>query len=72
MVKKKQLGVGAECSILIKNLHPSPTLAESFQCPGPTDRLHGLLVPRRGEKAIIRTKKAAILFRHDDFANVEL
>ena len=72
MAKKKQLGVGAKCSVLIKYLHPSPTLAERFQNTGPADRLHVLLVTGRGEKAINRAKKAVILFRHDDFPNVEL
>ena len=72
MAEKKQLGVGAKCSVLIKYLHPSPTLAERFQNPGPDDRLHGLLVIGRGEKAINHTKKAMILFLNYDFPNVEL
>ena len=72
MVKKNQLGVGAKCSVLIKYLHPSPRLAARFQNTGPADRLHDLLVTRKGKQTINHVKKAVILFRHDEFPNAEL
>lgn len=74
MVRSKPLrpGIGAECSAMIKFLHPSKRISEAMtNCP-PTYRLVGLLAIKKETRKVNHRDQSCIVFRHDKFPNEEL
>ena len=70
--QKKQIGIGAVCSVLKRFLHPKPIVGPKYPNTTAKDRLEGLLVIRREEKSINGQSKQCIIFRHGDFENIEI
>ena len=70
--KKKQNGTGAICSALKRFLHPRKDVAGRYPNAVANERLPGLLAIRREEKSVNRAMKLCIVFRHDDFPNIEI
>ena len=71
MARKKNNGVGALCSVLIRYLHPRRDVDTKYPRARFDDRLDGLLVQRRQIKKVNhRDQTVIVLFRHDDFPNL--
>lgn len=66
------LGVGAKCSARKKVLHPSKLISERYPNYTAKERLYDLLVIRQEVKKIRHKDSRVIVFRHDDFPNVDL
>ena len=67
--RNKRNGVGAECSVLKRFLHPAKKIKDEHVNVTASDRLDGLLAVERKELVINRRSHVAITFRHDDFDN---
>jgi len=72
MVKKKGLGAGAKCSVLVRYLHPAKEVRETLVNKRHNERLHGLVAIRLEEKIINRKNQPCVIFRHEDFDGIEL
>ena len=70
--KKLTLGVGAECSVLVKFMHPARTVASVIVNATKNQRLEKLLVLREEMKVVKGKDVKCVIFRHDGFENVEL
>ena len=69
---KKRIGIGAECSVLVKFLHPRKKVVAQMPNAGHHERLSGLLSIRREMKQVNQKKQMCIVFRHDSFPDQEL
>jgi Transposase IS4 len=65
-------GIGAQCSALKRYLHSRPIIDAKYPNATPTERLDSLLAIRRERKAVNKRNQWVIIFRHDDFENVEI
>ena len=73
MVKKKLCpGIGAQCSVLIKFLHPSKRVTDVLINFSDKDRLYDLLAIKAEQKRVKKKIQDCIIFRHDAFPNEEL
>ena len=72
MSMRLKIGTGAECSVLIKMLHPSKLVADTLINRLDNERLLGLLAIRKEVRRVNRKDKTCIVFRHDQFPNQEL
>ena len=70
--KRRTMGSGAVISVLLKMVHPSKHIRDKFPNLPDKQRLEGAVVLRKEVKSINRREQEAIVFRHDDFADVEL
>jgi len=70
--QSKRLGVGAECSVLVKFIHPSRLVSQTIINPKNNQRLERLLAIREEKKKVHGKEMSCIIFRHDDFENIEL
>ena len=72
MARKKQHGVGAVCTVLLKYLHPGIYISEKFNNYKKADRLENCLAYKQEIKTVNKKNQLVILLRHDDHPNVEL
>ncbi len=70
--KKLNVGIGAECSVLIQQLHPRKEIHKVFLNPRHKERLEGLIAIRCDFRKVNNKMRSVILFRHDRFPNIEL
>ena len=70
--KKLNAGVGAQCSILMKYLHPRKLIQEKIVNAKHSCRLEGLVAVKVDTKTINRKKREVIIFHHDTFPNCEI
>ena len=66
------MGVGATIKVIKRFVHPSALLREKYKNPKRGEKLEDCLVIRKEEKLVSRRQQMCIIFRHDDFPNVEL
>ena len=72
MVKKKALGTGAKCSVLVRYLHPAKTVKETLVNMRHNERLHDLIAIREEAQIVNRKNQPCIIFRHEQFDGIEL
>ena len=65
--KKKQLGTGATCLIILHYLHTAQLIVDKNLNTSHKDRLDNLLVTGREEKVVNRVKRTVITFCHDAY-----
>ena len=67
--KKKQQGVGAQCSILLKYLHPAQKIDQVILINGREHKqqLHDCFVVSRETRNIKRKPKVCIVLKHESF-----
>jgi hypothetical protein len=66
-MQKKQLGVGAQCSVANKYLHPAKLVKDRYPNATAHSRVDKLLAIEQGERLVKKRKQVVISFRHDDF-----
>lgn len=69
---KKNHGVGAICTVLKRFLHPGRIIKQRYPDFTVIDKLQNLVAIRQEEKRIKNKAVLCIIFRHDDFPNVEI
>ena len=74
MVRTKPLrpGIGAECSVMVRFLHPAKRVSKVLTNRTANDRLTDLLAIRREEKRVKSRTQLCVVFRHDLFPNEEV
>ena len=72
MAPKKRLGVGAECTVSLRFLHPKDKIAEKIPNQTKSQKLSVLVVQERMEKPIRRKPMQCVVFRHEDFGGQPL
>lgn len=72
MRKKKNLGIGAKCSTLMRFLHPRLDIIEKYPNASSNQRLEDLLAIKRDQKKVNGKEQNVVIFRHDEFPNKEL
>ena len=72
MSTRLQAGVGAECSVLIKLLHPRKLVSDTLMNWEDNERLVGLVAIKKEKRSVNRKDQDCIIFRHDRFLNQEL
>jgi hypothetical protein len=65
-------GIEANCSVLIKWLHPAKMVANKFTNPEHGLHLSGLICLREEEKMVTRKLQVCYVFRHSKFEGKEL
>ena len=70
--KKKTMVTGAVISVLSKLIHPSQAIRDKYTNPADRHRLSGGIVIRQEVRNINRPDQQTIVFRHNDFDDVEL
>jgi hypothetical protein len=65
-------GIGAQCSVLKRFLHPRTIVDAKYPNTTQSERLESLLVTRREVKRVNNKDQWCIIFRHDDFDNIEV
>lgn len=69
---RKTMGTGAVITVLLKMIHPSKHIRDKFPNLSDKQRLEGALVIQRELKTINRREQESIVFRHEEFDNIEL
>jgi hypothetical protein len=69
---KLNLGIGAECKVLLKFLHPRKLINDLVINPTSNQRLERLLVIRQEQKTVNRKEQLCVVFRHDSCEGKEL
>ena len=72
MAKKKQIGSGAICTVLLKYLHPGKTISDKFPNRTAQQRLEGLIAQRQEMRKVKKSEQLVVVFRHAQFENVEI
>ena len=72
MAKKKQLGIGAICTVLTRFIHPRPVITEKYPNAGQNSRTEGLKVIRKEVKVVNRRDQECAIMQHADMIDVEL
>ena len=70
--KKLRCGIGAQCWVYIKYMHPQKVVREFYKNYTSRDRMNDLLVIGREVKTVKGNLKMCVLFRHSSFENVTL
>ena len=65
--RKKRIGVGAQCSVLIKRLHPQNLIAEYHPNYSANERLHDVVVVRQASVTRRGNQFIAIFITHPSF-----
>ena len=69
---KKQIGIGATCSVANKYLHPAKDISDKYPNATAHSRVENLLVINRKERKVKRRDQDCIVFCHADFEGKEL
>ena len=72
MARKKRLGVGANCSVLLKYLHPAKYIDETYVNYDKKKRLEDCTAYRQEVRTVNRKEQVVILLRHDDHTDREI
>ena len=72
MVRKKKHGVGANCNVLMKYLHPAKYISEKFPNYTKRDRLQNCIAFRQEIKTVNKKNQLVILLRHEDHDGQEV
>ena len=72
MSRQLKVGTGADCSVLIRMLHPSKLVNDTLTNREASERLVGLVALRKELKLVNRREQQCVVFRHDLFPNKEL
>ena len=67
MAPKKHVGIGAECTVSLRFLHPKNKVKATIPNQTSTQKLSSLIVQSKEKKTIRREEKDCIVFRHEDF-----
>ena len=67
MVRKKCLGVGAQCSVLTKYMHPTKFVNEKYPNRTTHSRINNLICIGEDNKLVNKKQQGVITFRHDNF-----
>ena len=67
MAPKKRVGIGAECTVSLRFLHPKNKVKATIPNQTSTQKLSSLIVQSKEKKTIRREEKDCIVFRHEDF-----
>ena len=70
--KKLKCGVGAQCWVYLKFMHPQKEIRQFYKNWSSNDKMIDLLVIGREVKKIKGKSKMCVLFRHNDFENITL
>jgi len=70
--RRMRNGIGANCSVLKRFLHSRPIVDAKYPNATQSERLEPLLAIRREKKTVNHKEQWCIIFRHDDFENIEL
>ena len=70
--KKLRCGKGAVCSVLTKMLHPGKDVAAKYPNAAHNKKVENLIALRKEAKTVNQKEQVVIVFRHSDFAEVEL
>ena len=68
MAPKKWLGVGAECTVSLRFLHPKDKIVEKIPNQTKSQKLSVLVVQEREEKPIRCKATQCVMFRYEDFS----
>ena len=72
MVRKKRLGVGANCTVLIKYLHPAKYIDETYVNYDKKKRLDNCTAYHQEVRMVNRKEPVVILLHHDDHTDQEI
>ena len=72
MVRKKRLGIGAQCSVLSKYMHPAKEVSDKYPNRTAQHRIENLVCLREDTKIVKRRQQRVIVFRHETFAEMEI
>ena len=70
--KKLRCGKGAVCSVLTRMLHPRKDVTDKYANASHNSKVENLTAIRKEPKIVNRKEQVVIVFRHPDFAEVEL
>ena len=70
--KKLRCGKGAVCSVITRMLHPRKDVTEKYPNATHNSKVDKLTALRKELKKVNRKEQVVIVFRHGDFAEVEL
>ena len=69
---KLRVGIGAECSVLVKLLHPAKLVKDTLFNRESTERLVGLIALKKEVRAVNRKDQVCIVFRHEMFLDKDI
>ena len=69
---KLQVSIGAECSVLIKMLHPAKLIKDTLINYDTTKRLVGLIALKKENHLVNRKDQEYIIFCHEMFLDKEV
>ena len=72
MARKKKVGSGAICSVLLKYLHPGKTIDKRFPNRTAQQRIDGLLATSQELRKVKKKEQLVICFRHEQFEGVDI
>ena len=72
MTEKLWCGIGAQCSVQVKFLHPSKVVKDKIKNPTAQTRVSGLIALHKEKRSVNKREQAVIVFRHADFEDTEL
>ena len=67
MAPKKRVGIGAECTVSLRFLHPKNKVKATIPNQTSTQKISSLIVQLKEKKTIRREEKDCIIFWHEDF-----
>ena len=70
--KKLKCGVGAQCSVYGKYMHPAIDIADRYPNATAKLQLDDLLAIRKEKKIVKKREQVVVVFRHGDFEGKEI
>ena len=67
MARKKRIGIGANCSVAHKYLHPAKTIADKYSNATAQSRVENLVCIKKETRVVKRKEQVCVIFCHDDF-----
>jgi len=67
MAPTKRLGVGAECTVSLRFLHPKDKVKQRIPNQTRNQQLSSLIAQGQAQKTIRKQQKLCVVFRHEDF-----
>ena len=72
MPKKLRLGIGAQCTVKVRYLHPAKLVSETIINSTAHTEVTALLVIREESRKVNKKEQRVIVFRHDTFETAEI